>query len=363
MMSFFTTLLAESQQPPGGLFLPVQASTAAAPVDYLMWFINAVAIFFTLLIIVLTVWFTIKYHHKNHPHAERTGHNNALELTWTAIPTLIVFIMFFWGFFVYMDFTSPAKETNVNALQVRVEGYSWGWKYYYRHPDTGVEVMVPGQPDPGKPWEGQGLYLPVNRPVQLILNSTDVLHSYYIPAFRMKKDVVPGRYNKMHVEATAEGTFDVYCTEYCGDLHSRMLSKAYVGSQQMVDDAIRKFGDPSDGGRRTPEETGLLWAGQNGCFTCHAEQGKKAGIGPAWSDSLKHQQAIAAGMTFEDYIRESIVNPAAKLVPPYGNQMAPYRFNEKELGWLIAYIKSLNGVGPASGSPAPASAPATAPAR
>jgi cytochrome c oxidase subunit 2 len=367
-MSLLSTLLAESAQPAGGLFLPVQASTAAPGIDYLMWFINGVAIFFTLLIFVLTIWFTFKYHHSKHPHAERTGHNNALELTWTAIPTLIVFIMFFWGFFVYMGFTAPAKEATANAYEIRVEGYAWGWNYYYRHPDTGAEVMIPGQPTPGKADEGEGLYLPVNVPVRLVLSSKDVIHSYYIPAFRMKKDVVPGRFNKMAFEPTMTGKFDVFCTEYCGDRHSKMLSVAYVDTIDKVNDAIRKFGDPTKGGTRTPEETGLVWAGQSGCFTCHAEEGKKANIGPAWTDAIKHQQLIAPNMSFEDYIRESIVNPGAKIVPGYGNQMAPYRFNDKELGWLIAYIKSINGLGPAAGSPAPkpagpeAGAPATAPA-
>ncbi|MFT3787486.1 MAG: cytochrome c oxidase subunit II [Tepidisphaeraceae bacterium] len=360
LLTSFPGLLAESNG--AGLFLPQSASTVAPQVDALMWFINAVAIFFTILIFVLTIVFTVKYHHKKHPEAERTGHNNALELTWTAIPTVIVFIMFFWGFFVYMDMNAPASESTANAYTVNVEGYTWGWRFKYRNPENGVEVTIPFQ---GKAKAGfePGLYLQVGVPVQLVLKSDDVIHSLFMPAFRVKKDVVPGRYNKLSVTPTVEGTYDIYCTEYCGDGHSRMLSKVHVVSKAKMDEAVRAWGDfihNEKGELLPPEEIGLAFAGMQGCFSCHADQGKKVGVGPAWTDVPKHMAAVAPGMSIEDYVHESIVNPSAKIAPGFGNQMQAFRLTDEQIGWLIAYIKSLNGQ--TGGSPAPAAGGTTAPA-
>jgi cytochrome c oxidase subunit II len=334
MFSNLLQLLAETNHP-GGLFMPIRASSVAAPIDYLMWYINTVAVVFTLLIFVLTIWFCIKFHYKKNPVAKPTGHNNVLELTWTAIPTVIVFVMFFWGFFVYMGMFAPASEKTTAAYEVRVEAYKWGWKFFYKHPQNGREVMA------------TELFLPVNQPVRLVMGSVDVIHSLYLPAFRMKKDVVPGRFNKMEVTGTMVGTFDLFCTEYCGDLHSKMLTKAKVFELNDFNAAIIKAGTLENNILTAPE-LGKIVATMNGCFGCHADgtDAHKAAIGPSWKNMYGKMESFtdgSTGLVDDNYVAESIRYPARKLVAAYpGGGMAAYNLSDREIGYLVAYMKSIS---------------------
>jgi cytochrome c oxidase subunit II len=349
MNSTLFNLLAETgANNPGGLFMPIRASSVAEPVDHLMWFINAVAVFFTLLIFVLTVYFCWKFHHSKNPVAKPTGHNNVLELTWTAIPTVIVFVMFFWGFFVYMKMFAPAAERQTAEVNIRVEGYKWGWRFYYRHPVNGREVMSPK------------LFMPKGQVVRFEMNSIDVIHSLYLPSMRMKKDVVPGRFNKMEVTPVRAGVYDVFCTEYCGDNHSKMLTTAEVfedvaGFNKAVINAGILEVDPADPTVRfTAPELGLKVATINGCFSCHSNGDPKnnANIGPSWVNLFGKTESFVGGSTGvadENYIIESIRYPARKIVESHPGQMSPYgpgNISDRQISYLIAYMKTLSDKAP-----------------
>ncbi|HVN67816.1 MAG TPA: cytochrome c oxidase subunit II, partial [Candidatus Sulfotelmatobacter sp.] len=188
---------------------PDQASTGAPRVDALLGFLLLVTTFFSLLIAFLIVFFTIKYHHK--AEADRTKipeSNLTLELVWTGIPVLIVLFVFFWGARLFYD----AKTIPANALEIYVVGKRWMWKI--QHPEGVREINA--------------LHVPVGRPIQLTMISEDVIHNFSVPAFRMKQDVLPGRYTKQWFQATTPGVYRLFCDQYCGTLHAQMVGKVIV---------------------------------------------------------------------------------------------------------------------------------------
>src|SRR5260221_2412278 len=208
-------------------WMPEQASTVAANVNGLYDFIYYLSLFFFLLITFLLLAFIIKYRHRENvaqPHEPAAGHSTALELTWTIIPTILVLVIFYYGFrgFINMMVEPP------NSYEVLVTGKTWSWTFTYE----GRYVS-----DDGK------LHIPVNTPIRFVLSSNDVIHSLFMPVFRVKKDVVPGRYNRFWVEATQVGEYDIYCAEYCGNLHSQMLSKVVVESPEHFARVIERIND------------------------------------------------------------------------------------------------------------------------
>jgi cytochrome c oxidase subunit 2 len=341
-------LLAASHQ---GFFMPKQASSIAPQVDWLMWFINAVSIFFTVLIFALVIYFAWRYRANRNPVPAPAGHNNILEAVWTIIPAIIVLLIFFFGFRGYMEMSvQPAA-----AHQVRVVGFKWGWTFEYRHPIDGTPIKL------------DRLILPEGEPVQFIMESTDVIHSLFIPSMRLKKDVVPGRFNKFWVQPTRANkanpyllttdeekaaawaaAYDVYCTEYCGTKHSKMLTKALVLSPDQYRAALIIEGDifNKDGQPLPLEIVGETLYNRRGCNQCHSIDGK-SGIGPTWKDLYGAQRQFTDGTTVvadENYIKESILYPGRKVVAPYGNVMASYlgQLNDREIAALIEYMKSVS---------------------
>ncbi len=306
-----------------GLYLPPEASTSAGHIDWMFDVILWICIFFFVLIVVLMGLFIMRYRVKD-PNAEgpRIYHNTALEVTWTAIPLGIVVVIFWLGFKGYMDLAVPPA----NAYEIQVTGQKWSWSFTY---PTGHVDNV--------------LHVPTDRPVTLIMTSTDVIHSMYLPAFRAKMDVFPGRYSKLWFDADEPGTYPLFCAEYCGTEHSSMISEVVVQEGPEFDEWLTVASNIL--ATMTPEEGGkYLWE-KRGCNQCHSVDGS-AGIGPTFVNLFGAQRAFGDGTTTvadENYIRKSILEPQSQIVAGFDGVMPTFqgRFNDEELGAMIAYIKSL----------------------
>ena len=316
---------------------PEQASTFAGNVDALYLFLIAVTAFFSLLIGTLVVVFALKYRRKSPDEVATEVHESGLlEIVWTVIPFGLMLVMFFWGAKVFFQITRPPA----NAIEIYVTAKQWMWKL--QHEDGHREMNE--------------LHVPIGQPVRLTMASEDVIHSFFVPAFRFKRDVVPGRFSTAWFEATKPGKYHLFCAEYCGTRHSGMIGWIYVMT-------------PADyqawlaGG--TPGET-LASAGakrfvEQACNTCHGEQ--KGARGPSLTGVYGSTVRMQSGQTVvvdEAYIRESIVNPQAKLLEGYPPIMPTYQglISEEGLLQLTAYIKSLSPAPAAAGAPAAAPAPA-----
>ncbi|MEZ4648569.1 MAG: cytochrome c oxidase subunit II [Candidatus Eisenbacteria bacterium] len=304
-------------------YMPPQASASAAHVDWLFDLILWISVFFFVLIVILMVMFIVKYRVKD-PNAEgpRIYHNTPLEITWTAIPLAIVVVIFWLGFKGYMDLAVPPA----NAYEIQVTGQKWKWLFTY--PNGYVDEV---------------LHVPSDRPVTLVMTSTDVIHAMYIPAFRAKTDVMPGRYTKIWFDATEPGTYPLFCAEYCGTGHSAMITEVLVHGpgefEKWMDEAANWIATMA------PEEAGLKLYGMLGCQQCHSTTGA-AGIGPTWAGLFGHEVQLKDGSTVvadENYIRQSILEPQSQLVAGYDPVMPTYQGRVKDDGIaaLIAYIKSL----------------------
>jgi len=305
------------------------ASTVSGDVDGLYNFVYYLSLFFFLLITFLLVVFIIKYRHKE-GEGEResaAGHSTALELTWTIIPTVLVLVIFYYGFRGFLDMMVEPP----NSYEVMVNGKTWNWTFTYE----GQYVS-----DDGK------LHIPVNTPIRFVLSSNDVIHSLFMPAFRVKKDVVPGRYNRFWVEATEVGESDIYCAEYCGKGHSQMLTHVVVHSKE---DFARWFENMKDWTRtKSPLVAGEQMYHTRGCEQCHSVDGRQ-GTGPTWKDMFGNQIQLAGGGTVvadENYIRESILYPNAKIHQGFPNPSPMPSFlgqlNDNDIMALISYMKSIS---------------------
>jgi cytochrome c oxidase subunit 2 len=300
---------------------PQQASAQAGQVDAIYFFMVAVTAFFSILIAALVVVFAIKYRRR---HRDEVGHaihgSLALELLWTVIPFLIVMVMFVWGAKVFFDLYRPP----VGAMEIYVVGKQWMWKV--QHMDGQREINE--------------LHVPVGQPVRLIMGSEDVLHSYYIPAFRVKADVIPGRYNVLWFTATKAGTYHLFCAEYCGTKHSGMIGSVIAMEPQ-------DFQAWLGGGRASdsPVAAGEKLFTDLACITCHRSDTQ--GRGPMLANVFGKQVELQDGRTVmadEAYIRESIVNPQAKIVAGFQPIMPTFQglVSEEQLLQLIAYVRSLS---------------------
>lgn len=309
-------------------WLPERASSVAEGVDHVFGFIFWLSAFFLCLIIALTVLFVVRYRRT----AARPGpeaspdHSTGLEVFWSAIPLLLVVVMFAFSTQVYLAMTShePGKE----PLQVKVTGKKWSWWFDHQGGKGAKDFhMVSG------------------RPVELTLASTDVIHSLYVPEFRLKQDAVPGRYTKMIFTPIKPGTYPVLCTEYCGTNHSQMLANAVVHPDQAAYDAWLQEGKDKE---LTLVELGKKVYEDKGCNACHEvereDPKKEKGIGPTLFGLWGRAEKLNGGATVkvdENYLRESIVKPGAKIAAGYEDVMPPIPLEEREMLGVIAYIQSL----------------------
>jgi cytochrome c oxidase subunit II len=306
------------------LMLPEQASTTAPAIDSLFMFITWICIFFFLLITFLTLYFAKRYKRRSPdeitPHMT---HNLKLELAWTIIPSLILIVLFFWGFYGYIN----AQVSPANAIEIQAVGKKWVWTFEY--PD-GMRTL-------------NDLHVPVNRPVRIVMTSEDVIHSFYVPTFRIKKDVVPGRYTEVWFTATKTGMHQLYCTEYCGKGHSDMLGRIYVDD----DATYQKWLVEGDESLKTMPlpELGKLVYENRGCNTCHSLDGSR-GQGPSWRGIYGQQHKMTDGSVVtvdHNYLRESILEPQVKIVAGYEPIMPTYKglLRERELLGVMEYIRQL----------------------
>jgi cytochrome c oxidase subunit 2 len=314
----------------GSFWLPPAAAPSADIVDSVFKLILAVSTFFFVLIVVLMFVFVIVYRRREGVEpGSSPSHNTVLEITWTVIPVAIVLIIFFAGFKGYLDLRTPP----LNAYEVQVIAQKWSWTFQY---PNGV---VSDQ-----------LHVPVDRAVRVVLSSPDVIHSFFVPAFRIKMDAVPGRYNQTWFQARQEGSFDIYCAEYCGASdkddqgHSSMLSKVVV---HPPGDFERWLDDEANVVKRLPPaEAGELLYKRYGCAACHSTDGT-ARTGPSFKGIFgeKHEFTNASPVEVdENYLRESILEPMKKIRAGFQAVMPTYqgRFrSDEELGAIIEFIKKL----------------------
>jgi cytochrome c oxidase subunit 2 len=306
-------------------FFPVGASTVSGEMDLLYLFIVAVCAFFTIVVAALVVYFTLRYRrrHVNEVGADIHG-SLTLELAWTFIPFVISMVLFGWGAKVFFELASPPA----NSMDVFVVGKQWMWKV--QHPEGVREINE--------------LHVPTGRPIRLTMGSEDVIHDFFIPAFRVKMDVVPGKLTTMWFEATTVGTYHIFCAEYCGTKHSGMIGTVTVMTPQDYEAWLA-------GGRSTgtAEQNGERLFTDLSCVTCHKPD--STGRGPALAGVFGSKVTLNDGRTViadENYLRESIMNSQAKIVQGYQGIMPTFQgmVTEENLMQLIAYIKTLKPAAP-----------------
>jgi cytochrome c oxidase subunit 2 len=299
---------------------PPQASTFAAQVDGLYAFLIAVSVVFGGLIVCLLVYFAVKYRRRTALEQPVLIHGDIrLELLWTIIPLSLAMTMFAWGASLYVTMSSPPQE----AMEIHVVGKQWMWKF--QHPEGPREINE--------------LHVPAGQPVQLVMTSEDVIHSVYVPAFRIKMDAVPGRYTTTWFEATKTGTFHLFCAEYCGTSHAGMIGRVVVMPPAEYEQWLS-----GDVAGETPVQTGERLFQQLGCHTCH--RAVAGGRGPTLVGVFGQPVRLQSGeetVVDEGYLRESILRPNAKVVAGYPPIMPTFQgqISEEDILHILAYIRSL----------------------
>jgi cytochrome c oxidase subunit 2 len=309
---------------------PDSASALSGNVDalYVIW--AAVSVFFTILIAGLIIFFMARYRRR---HPEQVGEEERaalwLEILWSAVPLVIMLAMFAWGTRVFFQLYRPPAD----AVEYTAIGKQWMWKV--QHPDGTREINA--------------MHVPVGQSIKVKLASEDVIHSFYIPAFRIKQDAVPGRYTSLWFQATKPGTYHLFCAEYCGTEHSRMIGSVIVMEPRDYETWLA-------GGTagKSMVASGADLFTSLACVTCHRAQPGITQRGPKLEGVYGGPVKLADGRTVtadDNYIRESILNPLAKVVAGYDPVMPTFQgqVTEEQLTQLIAYVRSL---GPAAGETA-----------
>jgi cytochrome c oxidase subunit 2 len=311
----------------------------AGRVDALFLFLVGLAVFFSVLIAGLIVYFAVRFHrHDKDAVGARIQGGMILEITWTVVPFLITMVIFVWGASVYFAMAHPPDE----AINVYVVGKQWMWKF--QHLDGQREINE--------------LHVPVGRPVKIIATSEDVIHDFFVPAFRVKADVIPGRYVSIWFQPTKTGRYHLFCAEYCGTKHSGMIGQIVV-MEPTEYEAWLSGGAPEGS---LASAGGKLFA-DLACNTCH--RADTQGRGPVLEGLFGRTVALQSGETVtadEAYIRESILTPSAKIVAGFQPIMPTFQglVSEEQLLELIEYVKSLKSQ---QEQPTARPTPATGPAQ
>jgi cytochrome c oxidase subunit 2 len=329
-------------------FFPEQATRTAREVDAMFGVWLAISLFFTLLIAVMIVVFMVRYRRRS---ADEVGHSEEagpwLEIIWSAVPLFIMLAMFAWGArLFFLQHRAPA-----DAVEYWATGKQWMWKF--QHPNGNREI--------------NHLHVPIGQTVKLTMTSEDVIHSFGVPAFRLKQDVNPGAYTSVWFRPERAGTYHLFCDQYCGVEHSRMVGSIVVMKPE--DYAAWLAGGPSPG--QSPVAAGAQLFQTLACYTCHEMGPGWMARGPSLQGVYGHQVPLEGGGTVvadEAYLRESILLPAAKVVKGWQPIMPTYQgqVSEEQLIDLIAYLKSLGSApmmatgatGPAGTSSPPEGGPA-----
>lgn len=323
-MNTLTLLLADVNET---FWFPPKASTFVEETDSLFMAIMWISVFFFVLVVGGMIYFVLKFRRRPGYRGDSSAlHNNALEITWTVIPTLIVIWIFAEGVDGYVKMVTPPPDT----IDINVVARKWDWQFEY--PNGAISDQ---------------LHIPNNRAIRLRMRSVDVLHAFYVPAFRAKADVVPGRVTTMWFQPTKEGAYDLFCAEYCGDQHSEMIKDdgVVVHSQEEYEKWLEEAAKPPT----HPVYYGYWLYSRRGCKSCHSlEEGKKI-VGPWFAGSYGNDVPLATGGTvkFDDnYVQESILEPQAKARAGYesASQMPSYQgqLNLEELMALTAFLKAMS---------------------
>lgn len=303
------------------------ASRTTGQVDALFLFIGGVSLFFFLLVEGLLIYFAIKYRKQKGAEGVETPDirgNFLLETVWILIPSIVVASFFYYGYIVFRDIRTPSPgATDIHAV-------SRQWLFEFRYPDGRMSINE--------------LRVPAGSPVKLILSSDDVIHSFYIPAYRLKQDMVPGQYTTLYLHPDKAGTYDILCAEYCGVAHSTMRAELIVMEPGAY--AAWRETQAAPAGLSLAEQ-GKALVEKSGCLGCHALEGKEK-IGPNLGQGFGRKVLLADGTsvtTDEEYLRESIYDPKAKVVKGYPAVMPTFKgsLSPDDVGAIIAYLRSLSG--------------------
>ena len=299
---------------------PPEASTIAPYADALYFFLLAITVIGCLLVGGLVIGFSVRYRKERSPEATQIEGSTLLEATWTLIPLGLFLVAFVWGALLYFRIYNPPP----NAMQVYVVGKQWMWKAEH----------------PGGQHEIDALHIPTGRPVQVTLISQDVFHSFSVPAFRVKREAIPGRYTTVWFQATKPGTYHLFCTQYCGTQHSGMIGQIIA----MKPDDYRAWAASSTSGSSLAQNGERLFASL-GCNACHT--GSPTSRGPNLAQVYNTRIRLQDGSTAvadEAYLRESILNPSMHIPAGYAPIMPTYQGQISEDGMidLVEYIKTLH---------------------
>ncbi len=301
----------------------MNASNFVEGVDFSMYLILSISVFFLVGITAVMIYFLFRYRKKNNPVATNIAHNTYLEIIWTVIPTILVLIMFWYGWTGY----KPMLTAPDDAMEIDAIGQMWKWSFKYPNGKTSDSLVIP-----------------LNVPVKLNLISKDVLHALFIPAFRVKHDVVPGKETMMWFTGEKLGTYDILCAEYCGQLHSYMLSSCSVVEENQFDSWLTTTQIASD------EHPGLALLKKNACLSCHTRDGSRL-VGPSFKNLVGREETIVRDGSNEDVVMNSelitskIKDPTsfavegyqAGLMTPYGEILSDDNIND-----IIDYISTLD---------------------
>ena len=331
-------------------FMPPQGTEMATQYDTLYAFLLWASLISFIILVGGLIVFVLKYKRKSiEDKTAYITHNLFLEFLWSFIPFVIFMVVGIWGAVLFYQMT----QDNENAIEIHVVAKKWNWEFMYKN---GKKVTDSADDEGNRVFSTA--IVPVNTPVKLIMTSREasketkaVIHSFFIPAFRLKQDVLPGTYTKLNFVADKIGEFQVFCTEFCGDAHSKMLAKIKVVSQEEYDqwlveetEFLQKMASMS------PAELGKLVHQQNQCIGCHSVNGTKV-VGPSFKGLIGASREFAAGdsgVADENYIRSSILNPSEKIVKGYGSAgsqstMPTYKgvLSDEQISQVIEFIKTL----------------------
>jgi cytochrome c oxidase subunit 2 len=351
------------------------ASTISPHSDWLFFWIFVISAIFFVILMALMVYFTFKYRRRPGARPVRSAsHNTLMELSWSVIPTILLVWMFFEGFWGYADVVVAPAE----APEMVLEAKKWSWSITYPNGAASPEVTrtraMAGEAGGAEGATDTPIFvMPEKQPIRVRMASIDVIHSFWIPDFRAKFDVFPNRYTSLWFETTgikgdaklpSEGGWKkwagapyedhwVFCAEYCGSNHSEMSAIIRVVPQDVYQDIVTTWAKPTG----TPVQIGAFYYKSKGCNSCHTVDGKPL-VGPSWKNMYGHAVEFSDGSSLSDeqmtgegfanYVRQSILDPGAKIVKGFPNQMQTYqgKINNEEMEAIMAYMKSLSDKAP-----------------
>ena len=299
------------------------ASNFVTGADTAFYVILGISAFFLVAISTAMVWFLIKYNKKRHPKPVDVKDNIKLEMTWIIVPLILVMVMFYYGWIGYQ----PMRQVPDNSIPVIATGRMWSWSFEYPNGKASNTLVVP-----------------LGKPVLLNLVSEDVVHSLFVPAFRIKEDVVPNKKNFMWFTAEEIGSYDIYCTEYCGVRHAYMISKVEVKSVE----EYTTWYNSTEKAEESIDPIGLQIMKTNGCIACHSIDGTKL-VGPSLKGLYGSTHDVETdgktrSVTVDDeHLKKSLFEPNADVYTGYGPIMPHYKekINDEDIKEIIKYLQTI----------------------